>query len=767
VPLSATAEPEKTDAANADPMERELRMRPALLDAYRTARHDIRRYFRPADSARWSEAMLCLYQANAGPGLLGTLWTLQRRLAANATAETLLAIAGAAHRLCLHGGARSAAQLVDAVGARLTFGEDGTIWAQFLAGIAALAPRGPELAGALAETLPVLAEALDPPDMVGWAEDALRLYPSDKRRRLAYLRLDEPVARQRLSAHEGAARFDAHRNRLAYLARALFERELQTQPLAARGSRAFARTRLAGNVVLMPELAPRLPFGQAQRFFEAATIHALAHQLFTSHRFAVGKMKPLQLALVSLLEDARVERLAIRRFPGLLRLWLPFHTARPARARSSGALLARLARALADRSVEDDDQWVRKGRAMFEEVFAERPHDQSFCEAIARVLGHDLGQMRIPFDAKSYLVEPAYRDDGLGLFDLDDHDEADPDTLEVMLDAARMESAPPDDGAEPEGGAEAARSHAAEAEADKGPLLGRYPEWDQRLHTDTMATTSVHAEELTALQRPHWLSREIETRRRETSRIGAMVRRARMGPARRLKKRLDGDDLDIDALVEMTVARRSGEAPDPRIYAVKRRTEREVSVALLIDTSQSTAAHVAAGGVTILQTAAVATGLFGAALDGLGDDFAVFTFCSDGPDNVRLGAVKDFAEDFRDGIDRLSALRPGLSTRLGAALRHVAQRLGTRASLRKVLIVVTDGEPADRDIEDPDYLVEDARRAVGQARADGLDLFCVALGHHADRAASRVFGRRNTLLVERVADLPARLAGLYFRLTVH
>nr|WP_256483842.1 VWA domain-containing protein [Aliihoeflea sp. 40Bstr573] len=765
--MSATAEASETGAADADPMERELRMRPALLDAYRAARHDIRRHLAPADIARWSDAMLRLYRANAGPALLGNLWTLQRRVAAHASPDTLLSISSASRELCLHGGARGTAQLVDAVGMRLTFGDDGAVWAQFLAGVAALAPRAPELAGALAETLPALAEALDPPDMVGWAEDALRLYPLDRRRRLAYLRLDDPMARQRLSAHEGAARFDAHRNRLAYLARALFERELQTQTLAARGPRAYARTRLAGSVVLMPELAPRLPSAQAERFFEAAVLHALAHQAFTSHRFAVGKMKPLQLALVSLLEDARVERLAMQRFPGLARLWLPFHTARPMRARSSGALLARLARTLADQSVEDDDQWVRKGSSLFEQAFAERPHDQSFCEVIVRVLGHDLGQMRIPFDAKSYLVDPAYRDDGLGLFELDDPEDADPDTLDIMLDAARMEPGRTDDGAGDDSGAEAARSRAAEAEADKGPLLGHYPEWDHRLHTDTMALTSVYAEELAALQRPHWLNREIDARRRETSRIGAMVRRARMGPARRLKKRLDGDDLDLDALVEMTVARRSGETPDPRIYTVKRRTERNISMALLIDTSESTAAHVAASGGTILQTAAVATGLFGTALDELGDDFAVFTFCSDGPDNVRLGAVKDFTDGFGEGIDRLAALRPGLSTRLGAALRHVARRLDARPSLRKVMIVVTDGEPADRDIDDPDHLVEDARRAVLQARADGLDLFCVALGNHADRAASRVFGRRNTLLVERVADLPSRLAGLYFRLTVN
>ena len=79
-------------------------------------------------------------------------------------------------------------------------------------------------------------------------------------------------------------------------------------------------------------------------------------------------------------------------------------------------LLARLARALFDPAYEDDDSFVAKGRPMFEGRIS-RLEDPAISREIGMLLGNDLGQMRIQFNAKTYVVEPVYRDDGLGLWD--------------------------------------------------------------------------------------------------------------------------------------------------------------------------------------------------------------------------------------------------------------------------------------------------------------------------------------------------------------
>jgi nitric oxide reductase NorD protein len=116
-----------------------------------------------------------------------------------------------------------------------------------------------------------------------------------------------------------------------------------------------------------------------------------------------------------LVEDARVEQLAIGRFPGLRRFWLPFHLAEASGVVTAPALMARLSRALLDPSYFDPHGWVNKGRDLF---FAERVRwtDPAISRSIGGLLGNDLGQMRVQFNPRTYVVEPAYRDDHQGLW---------------------------------------------------------------------------------------------------------------------------------------------------------------------------------------------------------------------------------------------------------------------------------------------------------------------------------------------------------------
>jgi nitric oxide reductase activation protein len=46
----------------------------------------------------------------------------------------------------------------------------------------------------------------------------------------------------------------------------------------------------------------------------------------------------------------------------------------------------------------------------------------------------------------------------------------------------------------------------------------------------------------------------------------------------------------------------------------------------------------------------------------------------------------------------------------------------------------------------------------------GIDAYGVVLGKGGIHAASRIFGRGNTMMVHRIEDLPGRLSELYFRL---
>src|SRR5262249_17359132 len=151
-------------------------------------------------------------------------------------------------------------------------------------------------------------------------------------------------------------------------------------------------------------------------------------------KFLIGRLKPLQIALISLIEDARVEALALRDLPGLRHLWLPFHTATPSLQATAASLMVRLARALIDPSYEDHDAWVSKGRALFAAA-ADRRTDPMTSREIGGLLGNDIGQMRLQFNAKSYVVEPVYRDDNLALWDFGDQSDGQAEEIELPVDS--------------------------------------------------------------------------------------------------------------------------------------------------------------------------------------------------------------------------------------------------------------------------------------------------------------------------------------------
>ena len=68
-----------------------------------------------------------------------------------------------------------------------------------------------------------------------------------------------------------------------------------------------------------------------------------------------------------------------------------------------------------------------------------RLEDPAISREIGMLLGNDLGQMRVQFNAKTYVVEPVYRDDGLGLWDFGEDAPSSGEALDLAVDAARVE----------------------------------------------------------------------------------------------------------------------------------------------------------------------------------------------------------------------------------------------------------------------------------------------------------------------------------------
>jgi len=146
--------------------------------------------------------------------------------------------------------------------------------------------------------------------------------------------------------------------------------------------------------------------------------------------------------------------------------------------------------------------------------------------------------------------------------------------------------------------------------------------------------------------------------------------------------------------------------------------------------------------------------------------FAIHGFCSDGRHDVEYYRFKDFDQPYNEVPKmRLAGMAGQLSTRMGAAVRHASYSLKQQRAAKKLLLVITDGEPEDVDVRDPQYLRFDTRKAVEEAGRSGILTYCMSLDPRADQYVSRIFGMRNCMVVDHVMRLPEKLPLLYASLT--
>jgi Mg-chelatase subunit ChlD len=744
-----------------------MRQRDALGPLFRIAWDNLAGRFEPDELDNWAAGVLALADVNAGPSCLIAFWEFSRNHPTDKGIAPLIAAAEAAANICRHAGAQAAAAtIVSAAVARRMLGP-GPVLSRWWRVMDDLAQRAPESIEPAASRMGEILSTADINAFESFVAAGMKLAAGDRRKRLVFFTLQDEQARLLLQRAAGGVGFaEAERQTKAFVT-SLWGRPplLRSFPVDA-GQAPQRRAGIAGPLIRLPDIYRGVQGDAAYALYRAAAAHAQAHLVLGGPRFAVGTLKPPQIALVTLIEDARIELLAMRRLPGLRKLWSPYHVAAPMGVATAPILLARLARALFDPSFDDDDGFIAKGRRMFKQRLP-RLEDPAISREIGMLLGNDLGQMRVQFNARTYVVEPLYRDDGLGLWDFGDNAPASAEMLELTIEAARVEPRDDPDQALPRpdtGGDESKIGRARPVAPDeRGLVIAKYPEWDRAHGIERPEWTTVR-EVFAKPGDPRLAEGALERAEVLRNRIKRLVRGVRVGRAIRLKRQLDGHDLDVHAMLDAGIALRMRSEPDPRIFRATTSKHRDLAVLLLLDISLSTHDRLASG-ASILDVERLAVAVLAEAMSALGDPFCLLAFASNGRDDVEMTTVKAFDEAHdRACVGRLAALSSGLSTRLGAALRHAGAVIGHVSSFRKLVIVLTDGEPSDIDVTDPADLIEDARRAAVGLRARGIDGFGVVLGSNAMNSAIRIFGRGNTMLVPRADDLPARLSELYFRL---
>ena len=242
----------------------------------------------------------------------------------------------------------------------------------------------------------------------------------------------------------------------------------------------------------------------------------------------------------------------------------------------------------------------------------------------------------------------------------------------------------------------------------------------------------------------------------------------------RIKNELDGDDYNLDAVIDYIADRRADGQQSERLYTKRLRRERDVAVSFLLDQSSSTARTIGRhplqpythSGRRIIEIEKEGLVLMSEALEAVGDVYAIYGFTSEGRRNVKFYVIKDFDERYSEEIERrIGGINYQHNTRLGAAIRHAAARLSKQEVRTRLLIVLSDGRPYDHDYGDARYAREDTREALRQARLTGITSFCITIDRDSEAELRDLYGEVGYTIIDDVLSLPERMPAIYRRLT--
>ena len=341
---------------------------------------------------------------------------------------------------------------------------------------------------------------------------------------------------------------------------------------------------------------------------------------------------------------------------------------------------------------------------------------------------------------------------------------------------------------------------------DGGPLTATepdtytYPEWDFRANEYKPNWCMIHEKVMTDGE-PNFFR---ETLAENTSLVVQIKRQFELviPEMYRKQKRLeDGEEHDLDAMLEAVIDLRVGVSPDEKLFWRRNKNERSVAVAFLLDSSASTAeaideakkpsddwgapddpveymvwlrsrrseglrrtykriVDVEKEGITLLVNS----------LETLGDTYGIFGFSGYGRENVEFYTIKDLDEKFTDVVPRrIDRIAPLHATRMGPAIRHTAAKLAEVEARSRFLFLISDGRPQDRGYSregvEKEYAVHDTRQSLIEARQQGITPFCLTVdkaGHDYMKTMMEDFSYE---VLPDISLLPKRLPQLYRNLT--
>jgi nitric oxide reductase NorD protein len=228
---------------------------------------------------------------------------------------------------------------------------------------------------------------------------------------------------------------------------------------------------------------------------------------------------------------------------------------------------------------------------------------------------------------------------------------------------------------------------------------------------------------------------------------------------KKIKKQIDGEDIDIDSLAESYADIKAGITPTEKLYTRLDKRGRDIATAFLVDLSGSTTGWV-------IETEKEALVLLCEGLEKLGDRYAIYGFSGKTRKQCDFYIIKDFSEAYDEVVkERISGIDAFDYTRMGPAIRHTVKKLGEVEARNKIMVVLSDGKPEDFDQYKGEHGIQDTRKALIEARQRGVRPFCITIDKEARDYIQRLFGDVGYIILDDISRLAKKLPEIYKRLS--
>ncbi len=228
---------------------------------------------------------------------------------------------------------------------------------------------------------------------------------------------------------------------------------------------------------------------------------------------------------------------------------------------------------------------------------------------------------------------------------------------------------------------------------------------------------------------------------------------------KRLKKQNYGDDIDLDAFIDAYIDLKRGKEIDEKLFTKLNKVERNVAVMFMIDMSGSTS-----GWINKMEKESLV--LLCESLEILGDTYAIYGFSGKTRNQCDVYRIKDFEEKYDNSVkERICNIQAMDYTRMGASIRHLTMLLQNVEAKTKLLITLSDGKPDDVDGYRGTYGIEDTKKALIEARFQGVHTYCITIDEEAMEYLPYMYGKSNFAVINQVDKLPTKVSDIYRKIT--